>query len=276
MGLAEPDNPDISLTTQFALLQLARSTYYYQPNKLPEVSRKDEVLMKEIDKVYTEFPYYGSRRIARQLFEDLGKKVNRKRVQRLMRIMGIEAIYPKPCLSKPEPGHTIYPYLLKGVSAGYPNHVWGTDITYIPLKKGWLYLVAILDWYSRYVISWELSDTLSVDFCVEALKKALSIAIPGIHNSDRGSQFTADDYLTLLKEKPEIRISMDGRGKFYDNIFTERLWRSVKYEEVYIHDYQSYKDASTSLTAYFDQYNFRRLHQSLDYKTPAKLYYGSI
>ena len=275
LGLIGPNDPNLSLTTQFALLQLAKSTYYYQSNKLPEVSKEDEALMKEIDKVYTEFPYYGSRKITRQLFEDLGKKVNRKRVRRLMAIMGIEAVYPKPNFSKPEPGHTIYPYLLKGVSVRFPNHVWGTDITYVPLAKGWLYLVAILDWYSRYVISWELSDTLTVGFCVEALKKALNVAIPGIHNSDRGSQFTADDYLTLLKEKPEIRISMDGRGRFFDNIFTERLWRSVKYEEVYIHDYQSFADAKASLTNYFEQYNFRRLHQSLDYVTPAEVYYGS-
>lgn len=239
------------------------------------MSCQDETLMKGIDKVYTEFPYYGSRRIVKQLFTDFGKKVNRKRIQRLMGIMGIEAIYPKPNFSKPEKGHAIYPYLLKGVKAKFPNHIWGTDITYIPLTKGWLYLVAILDWFSRYVISWELSDTLSVDFCVETLKKALNIGVPNIHNSDQGSQFTADDYLILLKENPEIKISMDGRGRFYDNIFTERLWRSVKYEEVYIHDYQSFADAKASLTNYFDQYNFRRLHQSLNYVTPAEVYYGS-
>lgn len=263
------------MTTQCALLQLNRSTFYYQPNKLPEVSGKDEALMKEIDKVYTEFPYYGSRRIARQLSSDLKEKVNRKRVQKLMRIMGIEAIYPKPNFSKPGKGHTIYPYLLKGVKAVSPNHVWGTDITYIPLIKGWLYLVAILDWFSRYVVSWELSDTLSVDFCTKALKKALKVGIPDIHNSDQGSQFTSDDYLTILEQNPEIRISMDGRGRFFDNIFTERLWRSVKYEEVYIHDYQSFADAKASLTNYFDQYNFRRLHQALGYVTPAEVYYGS-
>ena len=263
------------MTTQCALLQLNRSTFYYQPNKLSEVSGEDEALMKEIDKVYTEFPYYGSRRIARQLSSDLKEKVNRKRVRRLMGIMGIETIYPKPNFSKPGKGNTIYPYLLKGVKTMFPNHVWGTDITYIPLTKGWLYLVAILDWYSRYVISWELSDTLAVDFCIEALKRALKVGIPDIHNSDQGSQFTADDYLNILEQNPEIRISMDGRGRFFDNIFTERLWRSVKYEEVYIHDYQSFADAKASLTNYFDQYNCRRLHQALNYVTPAEVYYGS-
>jgi putative transposase len=230
--------------------------------------------MKEIDKVYTEFPYYGSRRIAKDLSRNLSKKVNRKRTQRLMRVMGIEAIYPKPRLSRIDPGHTIYPYLLRGIKASYPNHIWGTDITYIPLTKGWMYLVAIIDWFSRYVVSWQLSDTLAVGFCIEALEKALKIGIPDIHNSDRGSQFTADEYLGILKEEPDIRISMDSRGRVFDNIFTERLWRSVKYEEVYIHDYQSPIDARLSLSDYFDKYNNQRLHQSLDYKTPAEVYYG--
>lgn len=231
--------------------------------------------MKKIDKVYTEFPYYGSRRMAKQLSRDLKERVSRKKIQRLMKVMGIEAIYPKPNLSKPELGHTIYPYLLRGVKAKYPNHIWGVDITYIPLAKGWLYLFAILDWFSRYVVSWELSDSLAAGFCVRALEKALNKAIPDIHNSDQGSQLTANEYVGTLKNHPEIKISMDTRGRFFDNIFTERLWRSVKYEEVYLHDYQSPADARESLTNYFDKYNNRRLHQSLNYKTPAEVYYGS-
>ena len=231
--------------------------------------------MKEIDKVYTEFPYYGTRRIAKQLSRELGRKVNRKKIQRLMSIMGIEAIYPKPNLSKPGIGHTIYPYLLRGIKAGHPNHIWGTDITYIPLIKGWMYLVAIIDWFSRYVVSWELSDTLTNDFCIEALERALEINVPDIHNSDQGSQFTSKDYLEILKANPDIKISMDGRGRAFDNIFTERLWRSVKYEEVYVHDYQFPRDARYSLTKYFDTYNNKRLHQSLNYQTPAEVYYGS-
>lgn len=231
--------------------------------------------MKRIDKIYTDLPYYGSRRIAKELSQKSDEKINRKKVQRLMRIMGIEAIYPKKRLSKPDPDHTIYPYLLRGVKAKHPNHIWGTDITYIPLSKGWVYLVAILDWFSRLVVSWELSDTLTADFCVHTLEKALKTAIPDIHNSDHGSQFTSNDYLEVLKRNSDIRISMDGRGRAFDNIFTERLWRSVKYEEVYIHDYQSPADARFSLTNYFDTYNNRRLHQSLNYKTPTEVYYGS-
>lgn len=275
MALIEPKSPDLSLRTQCALLQLNRSTYYFQKDKLPEVSKEDEYLMKEVDKIYTQIPYYGSRKIAKELSRVLNKKVNRKRTQRLMRIMGIEAIYPKPNLSKPGKGHTIYPYLLRGLKARYSNHIWGTDITYIPLTKGWMYLVAIIDWYSRYVVSWKLSDTLTSDFCIEALRDALKINTPDIHNSDQGSQFTAKNYLQILEANSGIRISMDGRGRCMDNIFTERLWRSVKHEEVYIHDYQFPRDARESLTKYFDTYNNRRLHQSLDYVTPAEVYYES-
>jgi putative transposase len=265
----------VSVRTQCALLQLNRSTYYNQPLKKPEVSTDDLLLMNEIDKIYTEFPYYGSRRMAKQLQRNFGLPVNRKRVRRLMQVMGIEAIYPKPNTSKASPDNKIYPYLLRGVSASCPNHIWGVDITYIRLNKEWMYLVAIIDWFSRFVISWELSDTLEVDFCIETLKKALTKGISYIHNSDQGSQFTALEYIGVLQGYPTIQISMDGRGRAMDNIFTERLWRSVKYEEVYIHDYQSPRDARESLTNYFYKYNNKRLHQSISYQTPAEVYYKS-
>lgn len=191
-----------------------------------------------------------------------------------MQVMGLQAIYPKKNTSKFSPKNAKYPYLLKGVDINHPNQVWGTDITYIRAESHWFYLVAIMDWFSRYVISWKLSESLSVEFCLEALKEALKIAQPEIHNSDQGSQFTSEEYLAVLKQYDNIRISMDGRGRCFDNIFNERLWRTVKYEEVYLHDYQSYGEAKDSLTKYFDTYDYRRLHQSLGYKTPAEVYFG--
>ena len=232
--------------------------------------------MKEIDKLYTKFPYYGSRKIAKHLSRSLGCPINRKRVSRLMEVMGIQALYPKPNLSKPAPGHQVYPYLLRGVAASYPNHIWGVDITYVPIKNSWLYLVAIIDWYSRYVLNWELSDSLAVGFCCEALKAALEINVPQIHNSDQGSQFTSDDYLALLQARPEISISMDHRGRCFDNIFIERLWRSVKHEEIYLHDYQSPAEARNSIAKYFDLYNNQRLHQAIGYLPPVEVYYGKL
>ena len=191
-----------------------------------------------------------------------------------MQEMGIQAIFPKKSTSKPHPGHQKYPYLLNGVNINHPNQVWGTDITYVRAQNAWFYLVAILDWYSRYVISWQLSPSLNVDFCIAALTESLKTALPKIHNSDQGSQFTAEEYLALLKAYPEVKISMDGRGRCFDNIFTERLWRTVKYEEVYLHDYASYTEAHDSLDRYFIKYNHRRLHQSLNYQTPAEVYFG--
>jgi putative transposase len=191
-----------------------------------------------------------------------------------MQVMGIEAIYPKPNTSKADRQHKIYPYLLKGVTAAYPNHIWGTDITYVRVKGTWLYLVAILDWFSRYVVSWELSDTLCLEFCKEALRKALQIAIPAIHNSDQGAQFTAEEYVAILKAYQTIRISMDGRGRAMDNIFTERLWRTVKYEEVYLKEYRSPREARQSLTEYFTFYNDERKHSAHQYKTPKEIYFN--
>jgi len=229
--------------------------------------------MDAIDELYTERPFFGVRRITEHL-EISGVVVNHKRVHRLMQIMGIQAIYPKPKTSIPNKQHEKYPYLLKGVKAQYPNHIWGTDITYVRVKGTWMYLVAILDWFSRYVVSWELSDTLCVEFCIEGLKKALAIAIPEIHNSDQGSQFTAEEYLSILKAYETIKISMDGRGRAMDNIFTERLWRTVKQEEVYLKEYQSPKEARMSLQEYFTFYNNDRKHQSHNYKTPTTIYFN--
>lgn len=227
--------------------------------------------MHRIDQIYTRHPYYGSPRITAQLQRD-GIVANHKRVERLMRRMGLQAMYPKPHTSQSHPAHPVYPYLLRGLTINHPNHVWGTDITYVRAQGQWFYLVAILDWLSRYVISWRLSPSLSVGSCVAALEAALAIGIPDVHNSDQGSQFTSAEYLAVLQCHPQIRISMDGRGRCFDNIFTERLWRTVKYEEVYLHDYQSYEEAHASLGRYFHTYNHERLHSALNYRTPAEIY----
>lgn len=230
-------------------------------------------VMHEIDQIYTKYPFYGVRRITWQLRKN-GFKVNHKRVYRLMKLMGIEAIYPKPNLSQNNQPHPDYPYLLRGLVIDRPNQAWGIDITYIRLNKAWLYLAAILDWFSRSVLSWELSDNLEVEFCLEVLKQALKIALPGIHNSDKGVQFTSEAYLGILKSYPSIRISMDGRGRAFDNIFIERLWRTLKYEEVYLKDYQTPREAKQSLTDYFKFYNQERPHQALGYKTPNEVYFN--
>lgn len=260
----------MSIRRQCALLQVNRSNYYYQP-KL-KVSADDIKLMNKIDEIWTKRPFYGVPRITAQLHREK-ISVNHKRVYRLMKVMGIEAIYPKRNLSKPGKNHEIYPYLLKNLVIKQPNHVWGVDITYVRLKNDWLYLFAVLDWFSRFILAWELSDSLAADFCCYALKKALKLAIPDIHNSDQGSQLTANEYLDILKAHPDIKISMDSRGRAFDNIFNERLWRTIKYEEVYLKDYQSPKEARQSLTKYIQFYNHERLHQSLDYKTPSEIYF---
>jgi putative transposase len=229
--------------------------------------------MHRIDEIFTESPFYGSRKILAGLQrEDF--IVGRERVQSLMRKMGLRAIYPKPNLSKKHPEHKIYPYLLANVNIVRPNQVWSTDITYIRLRPGFLYLVAIMDWYSRYVLSWRVSNSLDVSFCLEALEDALEQECPDIFNTDQGPQFTSQDFTGLLLSK-KIKISMDGRGRVFDNIFTERLWRSVKYEEVYIKDYQDYGDVRQGLGRYFSFYNNRRYHQALKYKTPYEVHYGN-
>jgi len=228
-------------------------------------------LEQEIDEIYTECPFYGSRRI-RAVLVKRGFFVGRRKVQSLMKKLGIEAIYPKPKLSKQHPDHKIYPYLLKDFELSKPNQVWSIDITYIRMKNGWLYLVAIMDWYSRYVLSWELSNTLDLEFCLIALEKALSKGKPDIFNSDQGSQFTSNKFTAELESK-QIKISMDGRGRVFDNIFIERLWRTVKYEEVYINEYTTVREATYGLSKYFKFYNERRLHQSLEYISPKEIHF---
>jgi putative transposase len=247
------------------LAKLSRSSWYYQP--LGETA-ENLALMRLIDQQYLETPFYGSRKLA----DVLG--INRKRVQRLMRFMGLEAIYPKRRTTQPGVGHKIYPYLLRNLEIVRPDQVWSTDITYIPLRHGFLYLVAVLDWFSRYVLAWRLSNTLSGAFCLEALEEALGHGKPEIFNSDQGSQFTAAAFTGRL-ESAGVAISMDGRGRALDNVFVERLWRSVKYEEVYLKDYGDGWEAQASLARYFRFYCERRIHQALDYRTPMEVYQGS-
>jgi putative transposase len=230
--------------------------------------------MKEIDMVYTAIPFYGSRKIAQFLSIKHQRDFNRKRVQRLMRNMGIQGLAPGPYTSKPHPEHKVYPYLLRGIEIKNVNQVWSTDLTFLPMPKGYMYLVAIIDWYSRYVLSWELSNTQDTEFCLQALEVALQLGKPEIFNSDQGSQFTSKSFTgALLKE--DIKISMDGRGRALDNIFVERLWRSVKYENIYLNDYQSVPELRLGLKNYFDFYNQERLHQSLNYRTPIQVHYAA-
>ena len=228
--------------------------------------------MRLLDEQYTRTPFYGTRKMTAWL-QTQGYEVNRKRVTRLLRMMGLEAIYPKPRLSMAGTGEQRYPYLLRDVSITHRNQVWSCDITYIRLQRGFVYLMAIIDWFSRYVLSWEVSITLDTSFCLEALDRALRIATPEIFNTDQGVQFTSAEFTNRLKAA-DIRISWDGRGRAFDNIFVERLWRSVKYEEVYLKDYQSVPEAVSNLRHYFTFYNHDRLHQALDYKTPAEVYIG--
>lgn len=226
--------------------------------------------MRIIDKIYMEWPFYGSRKMTKELVK-YGHEVNRKRVQRLMRLMGLEVIYQKPNLSKPNLLHKKYPYLLKNVKVSAVNHVWSTDITYIPVKGGFLYLAAILDWYSRYVLTWKLSNDLNSQFCIDALEEALEMGKPQIFNTDQGVQFTSEAFVSVLETK-QIQISMDGKGRALDNIFVERLWRTVKYEEVYCKAYENFSEAKTNLEEYFKFYNDKRMHQSLGYKTPREIF----
>jgi len=246
-----------------------RSGLYYQKVETDEMT---QTLMNMIDKEYTKHPFYGSPRLTAYLNRE-GYVVNIKRVKRLMRKMGLVAIYPKPSLSQPNRAHRIYPYLLSGVEIKTPNFVWSTDITYVRLKTGFMYLVAIIDWYSRYVISWALSNTLEAHFCVEALKDSLKLGKPVIFNTDQGSQFTSDSFTEVLS-KNGIQISMDGKGRALDNIFVERLWRSVKYEDIYIKQYETVDHLYAGLTTYFKFYNRERLHQSLGYKTPFEIHFS--
>jgi len=267
--LIEPDHLEISIARQCELLGLARSSWYYQA--APE-TEENLALMRLIDEEYTRHPFYGSRRMV-VFIEGQGYGVNRKRVQRLMDLLGIEAIYPKPRLTKDDKQHKKYPYLLKGVCIERPDHVWSTDITYIRMNRGFVYLMAVIDWYSRYVISWQLSNTLDVGFCLDGLDAALTVGKPMIFNTDQGCQFTCEDFTDRLKSR-EILISMDGKGRALDNIFVERLWRTVKYEEVYLRDYQTVREARNGLSTYFSFYNNERPHQALGNLTPKAVYEG--
>ncbi len=264
--MLERDSSELTLKTQCELLTLNRTSLYYQA--VPP-SPEEIALKHRIDELYTAHPFYGSRKIAALL------GYNRKAIQRHMREMGIAGICPRPNLSKNSAEHRVFPYLLRGLTVERPNQVWGIDITYIRLLAGWLYLVAVLDWFSRYVLSWELDQTMEVAFVLAAVERALAQATPEIWNSDQGSQFTSPQYTERLLAAG-VQISMDGRGRALDNIFTERLWRTVKYEEVYLHDYASPREARHGLATYFQFYNHERPHQALDYRTPAELYFGTV
>ena len=273
--MIEKNNSCLSLKEQFALLRISKSTYHYC-QRARDNSNDDLFISKKIDQIYLKYPFFGSRRIAAILGQEEGIKINRKKVQRLMRIMGIEAIYPKPKLSLKNKGHKIYPYLLKNLTINRPNQVWATDITYIPMALGHLYLIAVIDWFSRYVLSWQLSNSLDSGFCIEALELALSNNCnPEIFNSDQGSQFTSKGFTNILINH-DIRISMDSKGRWLDNVFIERLWRSLKYEEVYIKSYDSVKQARDNIGSYLTFYNQKRLHQSLNYKTPLQVYLDGL
>jgi putative transposase len=266
----EPTHPEIPMARQCELLDLSRSTFYYLPT--PD-ERLNQELMRRLDEEYTKHPFFGSRKLTVRL-RKAGFAVNRKRIQGLMRRMGLEAIYRKPRLSLPDRQHKRYPYLLKGMTVDRPDAAWCADITYIRLAHGFVYLVAILDWHSRYVLAWLLSTTLEKEFCLEALRDSLLISRPEIFNTDQGAQFTSPEFTGLL-EGASIRISMDGRGRVYDNIFVERFWRSVKYEEVYLHEYRTVIEARAHLGAYFRFYNEERPHEALGYRTPHEVYFGS-
>jgi len=260
-------HPSLSVVRQCTLLDISRSGLYYQP---VGISEEDLTLMKLIDRQYLATPFYGARKIAAWL-KSQGQRVNRKRVRRLMQLMGLKAVYRRPRTSKPAAGHKVYPYLLSGMKITRPNQVWAADITYIPMSRGFLYLIAIIDVYSRYVLSWRLSNTLDASFCVEALEEALKKGRPDIFNTDQGAQFTGEAFTGLLHQHG-VRISMDGKGSYNDNLFIERLWRSVKYEEVYLKAYQDGRDARIGLGNYFRFYNTERPHQALGYRTPAEVY----
>lgn len=284
-GFLEPEYSDLSIRDQVSLLGISRSSAYYQ---LAPVDPRTLDLMNRIDKIHTDWPEYGARKIAKQIIKDNKKGreearkkglvlpeviiIGRKRAGTLMEEMGIEAIYQKPRLSKNDQEHPVFPYLLKGVSIIRPNQAWGTDITYIRMKGSYCYLVAFLDWYSRYVVSWKLSTTLATDFVLEAAKEALTVGVPEIMNSDQGVQFTDTEYIGLW-DQARTKISMDHKGRCFDNIFTERFWRTLKYGEVYLKDYQSVWEAERSIGAYIARYNNDYLHESLDYKTPAEVYF---
>ena len=259
----------LSKTRRCELLDVARSSAYYRPQSCSEA---ELVLMRLLDEVHLRWPFYGSRRI-RDALEDQGHTVNRKRVQRLMRQMGLTALYPRRRTSQPGKGHKIYPYLLRDLPIEEANQVWATDICYIPMAKGFMYLVAVMDWHSRRVLSWRVSNTMDTDFCIEALEEALArFAAPDIFNTDQGAQFTSEAFTAVLRAH-DIAISMDGKGRWVDNVFIERLWRSVKYEDVYLRAYETPRELRAGLGRYFEFYNARRRHSALDRRTPDAVYF---
>ena len=270
-GLVEAD-ASVSMRQQCELLGVNRSSLYYTP---VEPDADELLMMRQMDELHLNRPFFGSRKMM-QTLRAKGVVVNRKKVQRLMRLMGLESIAPKPNTSKPAPEHAVYPYLLRDKKISKVNQVWATDITYIPMARGFVYLVAVIDWYSRRVLAWRLSNTLETDFCVEALQEALSrFGSPEIFNTDQGAQFTSKDFTDVLLERG-IRISMDGKGRYLDNIFVERLWRSLKYEEVYLNAYDTVKDARAGIAAYFDFFNGERPHNALGSQTPTDFYDGLL
>ena len=267
-GMVDREHLSLSIARQCALLGVARSSLYYRPR---EASSENLALMQAMDRQYLETPFYGSRRMRVWLAWE-GRCVSRKRVQRLMRFMGLRAIYRSPRTSRPAPEHRVYPYLLEKAKITQPNQVWAADITYLPMARGFLYLVVIMDWRSRYVVAWRLSNTLEADFCVDALREALGQGQPEVFNTDQGSQFTSLEFTQVLQEH-RVKISMDGKGRYNDNIFVERLWRTVKYEEVYLKAYTNASEARRELGAYFRFYNDQRPHQALGYRPPAQVFH---
>ncbi len=267
--IVEREGSELPLSVQAELLGLSRASLYYRP--VPP-SGEEIAIKHQIDEIYTKYPFYGSRKITAQLCRE-EIPINRKAVQRHMQEMGIAGICPGPNLSKCNAAHQVYPYLLRQITAAYPNHIWGIDITYIRLSAGWMYLVAILDWFSRYVVAWELDQTLEIAFVLAAVDRALARIQPEIWNSDQGSHFTSPLYLDRLLAN-SVQVSMDGKGRALDNIFTERLWRTVKYENVYLNDYGTPRAARQGLAQYLEFYNLERLHQALNYRTPAEVYFG--
>lgn len=260
----------LPITRQAELLGVARRSVYYQP--VP-ISLKELEIKNQIDQIYTDHPFYGVRKMTVAVATERNEPVNHKRIASYMNEMGLQAVFPRPNLSKNSKAHPVFPYLLKGLKITHPNHVWGTDITYIRMKQGFVYLTAIIDWFSRYIVSWELAITLETGFCLAAGATALLIAIPDIMNSDQGVQFTSKEYLDLYLGAG-VQVSMDGRGRCMDNIFTERFWRSLKYEEVYLKSYESVREAVEQIGKYIVFYNTKRPHQSLSYATPADIYFN--